>query len=117
MQYRPGDPPTAVPPPPPGYGGTLAAVRSTNTLAMVSLVAGIAGYVLPHPFIAGIVAIITGHIARSQIRRTGEGGSGFALAGLVLGYLHFALSLLLVGVVVLIALGFGAWMLSQSRTG
>jgi len=83
-------------------GGAVLAVPPTNSLAIVSLVAGIAGYVIPHPFIAGIVAIITGHMARSQIRRTGEGGSGLALAGLILGYVHLALSILLVAVVLLL---------------
>lgn len=96
-------------------GGTTVG-RPTNTLAVVSLVAGIAGYVLPHPFIAGVVAIITGHMARGQIRRTGEGGAGLALAGLLLGYIHLVLSLILVGVLVAVVLGFGAWALTRSRT-
>ena len=70
-------------------------------MAIVSLVAGIAGYVVPHPFIAGVVAIITGHMARKQIRQTGEDGSGLALAGLILGYVHLALSiLLLIGLII-----------------
>lgn len=100
------------PPPPPA--ASVAAARETNTLAVVSLVAGVAGYVLPHPFIAGIVAIITGHVARHQIRRSGEGGSGLALAGLVLGYLHLALSILLVGGLLLL-LAFGIWSFNHSR--
>jgi len=37
------------------------------------------------------VAVVTGHIARRQIRRTGEQGAGFALAGLILGYIGLAL--------------------------
>lgn len=118
-QYRPGDPPTFVPPPPaPGPGGALPAQRPVNSLAIVSLVAGIAGYVLPHPFIAGIVAIITGHMARRQIRQTGESGSGLALAGLILGYVHLALSILIVGLIVLVVLGIGAYVINQgSRSG
>jgi hypothetical protein len=93
-----------VPPPP---AGTVVASsgRQTNSLAIVSLVAGIAGYVIPHPFIAGIVAIVTGHLARGQIRRSGEGGSGLALAGLILGYVHLALSILLVAVILLLIVG------------
>jgi Domain of unknown function (DUF4190) len=91
--------------------------RGTNSLAIVSLVAGISGYVLPHPFIGGLVAIVTGHMARGQIRRTGEGGGGFALAGLLLGYLHLFLSLLLVGVILAIVFGFGAWVVSQPHSG
>jgi hypothetical protein len=79
----------------------------------VSLVAGIAGYVIPHPFIAGLVAIVTGHMARSQIRRSGEAGSRLALVGLILGYLHLLLSVLVVGFLLLVVLGFGAYILSQ----
>jgi hypothetical protein len=43
------------------------------------------------------VAIVTGHIARSQIRRTNEEGSGMALAGLILGYVGVALGVLALG--------------------
>ena len=66
-------------------------VRSppTNSLAVVSLVSAILSWVLC-PFVAAVVAVITGHIARSQIRRTGEAGDGVALAGLIIGYLHLA---------------------------
>ena len=83
----------------------MVAGRQTNTLAIVSLIAGIAGYVLPHPFIGGLVAIITGHMARRQIRQTGEDGAGLALAGLILGYIHLALSILLVIAIILFVIG------------
>jgi hypothetical protein len=36
----------------------------------------------------GILAIIFGHVARGQIRQTGESGGGLAIAGLILGYFH-----------------------------
>jgi hypothetical protein len=103
-----------VPPTMPGPGGSLPVQRSINSMAIVSLVAGIAGYVIPHPFIAGIVAIVTGHMARRQIRQTGEGGSGFALAGLILGYVHLLLSVLLVGFILLVVFGVGAYVISQN---
>lgn len=109
MQYRPGEPPSSVPPPPVLPPGRAVTQPSTNTLAIVSLAAGVAGYVLPHPFIAGLVAIVTGHVARGQIRRTGESGAGLALVGLLLGYVHLALSLLLVVVIVAALLGLGFW--------
>lgn len=81
-----------------------AAARPTNSLAVVALVAGIAGYVIPHPFIAGLIAIIAGHAARRQIRQTGEGGSTLALIGLLLGYVHLALSLLFLALVIAVLL-------------
>jgi len=34
-----------------------------------------------------ILGIIFGHVSISQINRTGEGGKGLAIAGLILGYL------------------------------
>jgi hypothetical protein len=38
-------------------------------------------------FIAGVPAIVFGHVARRQIRESGEAGEGMALAGLILGYI------------------------------
>ncbi len=70
---------------------------------MVSLAAGVASFVIL-PVLGAVVAAITGHMARREIRRTGEGGGSLALTGIILGYVHLAL--FLIGVVLLI-LGFG----------
>lgn len=69
--------------------------RPTSTLAIVSLVSGILGCTLL-PLVGSIVAIVTGHIARGEIRRTpgGQEGDGLAVAGLVLGYAMLGLCLL-----------------------
>jgi hypothetical protein len=40
--------------------------------------------------LTGVPAVILGHTARAEIRRTGEGGEGLALAGLILGWLSVA---------------------------
>jgi hypothetical protein len=58
-------------------------VRATNGLAIAALVCGVAQFVTG---VAFIPAIICGHLARRQIRRTGEQGDGMAVAGLILGY-------------------------------
>ena len=59
-------------------------VAKTNRLAVASLACGLAQFVLgPLPTIP---AIVLGHVARGQIKRTGEQGAGLALAGLVLGW-------------------------------
>jgi hypothetical protein len=102
----PAGPPPGYPPsgPPPGggypetpsgpaWGTPYAPPRSTNTLAVVSLVAGCAQFVVC-PIVGAVVAIVTGHIARGQIRRTGEQGNGLAVAGLILGYIGAALTAL-----------------------
>lgn len=53
----------------------------TNPLAIAALISA---------FVVPIVPIVLGHIALSQIRKTGEQGSGLALTGLILGYLGAA---------------------------
>ena len=56
----------------------------TNALAIASLICSIAGLAT---CISAPVGIVLGHIARRQIRQTGEGGSGMATAGLWIGYI------------------------------
>jgi Domain of unknown function (DUF4190)/DUF1707 SHOCT-like domain len=70
------------------------AAQATNGLAVASLVCG-----LMQVFTLGITAIpavILGHAARGQIRRSGERGDGMATAGLVLGWLGIAFFVLIV---------------------
>jgi len=78
----------------------------TNTMAVISLVAG-AVSVFGHIAIPGlgggtlaIVAIVTGLIARSEIKRTGEKGTWMATVGILLGAIHIALIALIVFVLV-----------------
>jgi Domain of unknown function (DUF4190) len=61
--------------------------RKTSTLAIFSLVAGILGWTLL-PWLGSIGAIIAGHMARGEIRRSAGtiDGDGFAITGLVLGW-------------------------------
>jgi hypothetical protein len=74
--------------------------RPTNGLAVAALVCGAAQFVV---WITFVPAIICGHLARRQIRRTGEQGGGLALAGLILGYVGGALLIGLVLALVAIA--------------
>ncbi len=55
--------------------------KSLNTLAVVSLAAGISG-------VGALIAVITGHISLAQLRDSGEKGKALAITGTVLGYLH-----------------------------
>jgi len=70
----------------------MSTVRQTSTLAIVSLVAGILGWFLV-PVIGSVTAIVTGHMARGEIRRQPErlDGDGLAIAGLILGWINVAL--------------------------
>ena len=66
----------------------------TNTLAIVSFVSS---------FVIAIVGIVTGHMALRQIRRTGEGGRGLAIAGLVISYAFVGVIALVAGYVAVVA--------------
>lgn len=85
------DLPFARPPAPPG----------TNPLAITSMICGIAQF-FGFWLLCTIPAIVCGHIARRQIRRTGEQGEGMAMAGLVLGWIGAALSVVAVVALVLL---------------
>lgn len=107
----PEQPNAAVPPVPPAapaYGAPQApaapaygapayaapASSKTNVLAIVSLVSA---------FFISLVAVITGHIALGQIKKTGEQGRGLAIAGLVLGYIGLVVGLIWIIAVIVIA--------------
>jgi hypothetical protein len=90
-------------PPPPLYA------TQTSTLAIVSLIAGIAGWVGVLG-IGPLIAVICGHMAKNEINKAAGRitGGGLATAGLILGYLNLALSLIALCLfIVLPLLGFG----------
>lgn len=68
-------------------------LRHTSTTAIISLVSGLLGWTLL-PLIGSVVAIVTGHMARAEIRRNPQTieGDGLAIAGLVLGYAMVAVA-------------------------
>jgi hypothetical protein len=80
--------PPQVPYPPP-YG----AVLPTSTMAIISLISGIAGFTVV-PGIGSIVAVITGMMARNETRASPPTatGDGLATAGIVMGWIGIALS-------------------------
>ena len=69
-------------------------VARPNGLAIASLACGLAQFVIGP--LATIPVIVLGHVARHQIRRTGEQGAGLALAGLVLGWAAVILAVILI---------------------
>lgn len=90
---------------PPAYGAAPAYAAypqgpKTNTLAIVSLISSLVGVFVLFG-IGQIVGIITGHISLNQIKRTGEGGRGMALAGVIVGWV--TLGLVIVATIALIA--------------
>ena len=75
--------------PPPGYGPAPGHPygRPTNSLAILSLVLA---------FVFAPAGLITGIMARRQIRRTHEDGDGLALAGIIVGGIATAFFVLLI---------------------
>jgi hypothetical protein len=73
------------------------ASQKTSGLAITSLVFGILSLCCT-AFVPAIVAIICGHISRGQIKKSegSIGGGGVAMAGLILGYIGLAFSILAV---------------------
>ena len=109
-------PPGYVPPPaygqqgygpPPGHYPGQQRMPGTNGMAIGSLVCSILGV-----FTSGLLAIpgvVLGHLARGQIRQTGQGGDGLALAGLILGYLMIAFALMAILFFVFLVGSFSLW--------
>jgi hypothetical protein len=82
---------------------TVAPVAKANGLAVASLVFGFAQFLVGP--VATVPAIVLGHMARNQIKQTGEQGAGLALAGLVLGWGAVALGIILMFAVMTVAAG------------
>ena len=82
--------------------------RTTNILAVVSLICGLLGG-LPSAGVINIAAIVMGHMARSQIRQNpNEDGAGMALAGLIMGYIGLLIvPLIMLAVVVIVMILYG----------
>lgn len=83
---------------PPGYPAYApygaSPVKRNNGLAIASLVCACAGFLF---FVPGILGIVFGFIARSQIRQSGgtQGGDGLALAGIIVGFAWIGLFVML----------------------
>ncbi len=76
--------------------------KETSVLAITSLVCGILGWTLL-PWLGSVVAVITGHMARKEIRlnpATKE-GDGLALAGLIMGWSMIIVSIVSVIIAIL----------------
>jgi hypothetical protein len=75
--------------PPPGYG------QQSSSLAVISLIAGIASFFIV-PLLGAIAAIITGGMAKKEIRQSGGRITGLGMAnwGVTLGWINIAFSLI-----------------------
>ncbi|MEU1542224.1 MULTISPECIES: DUF1707 and DUF4190 domain-containing protein [Streptomycetaceae] len=82
--------PRRLPTPPP-------AVNAKAVASVVCGAVGMFGLLIP-----GIPAVVLGHMARREIRRTGERGDALAVCGLVMGYLLTAFTVALTAIVVMV---------------
>ncbi|MEU4367794.1 DUF4190 domain-containing protein [Micromonospora chersina] len=89
----PGDPYAAAGYPAPAYPGYAPPSSKTNTLAIVALVLSLIGFT---SCITAPIGAIMGHVARKQIRETGEQGEGMAKAAIIVGWILTALLVLLI---------------------
>jgi hypothetical protein len=82
--------------PPPSYPPPYQPAPVQNsTTAIISLIASLLGLTV-FPLIGSVIGVITGHMAKSEIARSGGtlGGQGAATWGLILGYVGIGLSVL-----------------------
>ena len=104
-------PSTAVPHTPGLQPQGVGVAGQTNTLAIVSLAAGVGSFfahVIPGigGFTVAVVAIVTGYMARNQIKQTGEQGMGMATAGMIIGIVHIGLIVLgVIGLILIFIFG------------
>lgn len=68
--------------PSPPYRGNGPARKKTNPVAIAAFVSS---------FIISVTGVVLGHIALHQIKTTGEGGRGLAIAALVIGYVSMTI--------------------------
>ncbi|HOT52963.1 MAG TPA: DUF4190 domain-containing protein [Anaerolineaceae bacterium] len=79
---------------------------ATSPWSVVSLISGISSYFVL-PFLGGIIALITGYVARRDINNSGGAlsGKGMATAGLWLGWINIALFALASLLIILLVIG------------
>ncbi|MGN9807810.1 DUF4190 domain-containing protein [Micromonospora sp. BQ11] len=94
--------PYAVGYPPAPYGGYgyPPPQQKTNGLAIAALVLALVGI---GSCITAPIGAILGHVARKQIRQTGEGGEGMAKAAIIVGWILTGLLGLLIAFYVVVA--------------
>jgi hypothetical protein len=80
--------------------------QTTSSLAVISLISGIASYFIL-PVLGAIAAVITGGMAKKEILNSAGaiGGMGMAKWGVILGWINIALGLIGICISVLALLG------------
>lgn len=101
------EPPYGSPPPPPGggyggpgqpygqpaYGMGGGQPTQTSVLAIISLVTGILGVLCCGSFVFSVAALVLGFLGKKEVDEGKKTGGGMALAGLILGGVGMAISI------------------------
>ncbi len=93
-------------------------ILPSSTLAIISLIAGILGFTL-FPLIASIVAVWTGYEARKETRSVPPraSGDGMATAGIVMGWIQIALTVISVCLVIVYFVVIIGWLGASGGLG
>jgi Domain of unknown function (DUF4190) len=95
---REAQPPTAAPPEQQTPTQTAGRTSGRATTSMILGILSIPLAIIPIlAWILGVVAIVLGSTARGEIRRTGVGGSGRAMAGIICGIVGLVIGLAVFG--------------------
>jgi hypothetical protein len=79
--------------PAPKTNGMAVAAMVVSIVAAVGICAyGVGG-------LLGVVGALLGHVSRRQIRGSGEAGDAMAMAGVIVGWIAFAIGVIAVGVI------------------
>ncbi|MBT8161627.1 MULTISPECIES: thioredoxin domain-containing protein [Arthrobacter] len=90
-----------------GYPPPAQTPQRTEPLAIASLICAV---------VVNVLGIVFGHIALARIRRSGDGGRGLAVAGLVIGYTSFVIAAL-AGTLVFVLIASGVTTNATQWTG
>lgn len=98
-----GPPPGGFGPPPGGFGQPMygGVPAGNNSKATTSLILGIVSLLCCQ--LAGIAAVIVGRRAKNEIRSSGQQGDGLATAGIILGWISIALTVLSILLIIALA--------------
>ncbi|HSN93536.1 MAG TPA: DUF4190 domain-containing protein [Anaerolineaceae bacterium] len=92
------------------YQNSFPVEKKTSILAILSTISGAASFFVV-PFIGAVAALITGYMAKTEIKKSNGmvEGEGFATAGIVMGYINLGLSLMVCCLIILAVVLTGAF--------
>jgi len=92
------------------YQNNYPVEKKISILAILSTISGAASFFVI-PLIGAIAALITGYMAKSEIKKSNGmiEGEGFAAAGIVMGWINIGLSIMVCCLIILAVVFMGAF--------